>query len=314
VTAPARAVALRGAPGLAGWTALPERDRAVLLWLVVGDVITAELAALLAYGHRRIAQRRLARLAEYGLLSGSWAANRQRPRGPRYAYALTKSARAGLERLVWPDGRAHLDGGIEVVSPIIHGLATHDLFAAFLRASEPATGTVLAGWVPERACLRLLGGWLRPDALAVIRIGERSIVLLIERDLGTGRGPVLPEKVRRYRSAFSRSSEDPPIHVGIVVDSARRAASVGRLIARSDRPHPPVGVWVSAEAALTADSLRAIWTSPAGASVRTVDLAAHWGADPWPLLSPGCLGGPDGLDGLDERVFAAIPALARFTR
>jgi hypothetical protein len=70
-----RVIPLRTAPGLAGWTALPERDRAVLLWLVGGEVITAELAALLAYGHRRIAQRRLARLVEYRLLSGSWAAN-----------------------------------------------------------------------------------------------------------------------------------------------------------------------------------------------------------------------------------------------
>jgi len=313
VTAPARVVALRGAPGLAGWMALPERDRAVLLWLLVGDVMTAELAALLAYGHRRIAQRRLARLAEYGLVSGSWAANRQRPRG-RYAYSLTKAARTGLERLVWPDGRARLDGGVEVVSPVIHGLATHDLLAAFLRASEPATATGLAAWVPERACLRLFGGWLRPDALAVIRVGARSIVLLIERDLGTERGAVLPDKVRRYRSAFSRSSQDPPIHVGIVADSARRAASVGRLITRSDQPGPPVDVWVIAETALTADPLRAIWTSPGGAVVRTVDLAAHWSADPWPLLSPGCLGGPDGLEGLDERVFTAIPTLARFVR
>jgi hypothetical protein len=73
-----------GPPGIAAWTALPERDRSLLLWLVHGDVVTAELAALLVSVHRRIAQRRLARLVEYGLLSGFWAANRQRPRG-RYA-------------------------------------------------------------------------------------------------------------------------------------------------------------------------------------------------------------------------------------
>src|SRR3990172_638810 len=260
-----------------------------------------------------MAEGRLARLAEYGLVSGSWAANRQRPRG-RYAYSLTKTTRTGLERLGWAGRRARLDRGVEVVSPVIHGLATHDLLAAFLRASEPATATGLAAWVPERACLRLFGGWLRPDALAVIRVGTRSIVLLIERDLGTERGAILPEKIRRYRSAFSRSSQDPPIHVGIVADSARRGASVGRLITRSDRPGPPVDVWVIAESALTADPLRAIWTSPGGLEVRTVDLAAHWSGDPWPLLSRGCLGGPDGLEGLDERVFAAIPALARFIR
>ncbi len=307
----ARVVPLRSAPGLAGWSALPERDRAVLLWLLGGDVITAELAALLAYGHRRIAQRRLARLAEYSLVSGGWAANRQRPRG-RYAYALTKTARVGLERLVWPSGRPRLDGGVEVTSPVIHGLATHDLLAAFLRAADLGSETGIAAWVPERACLRLFGGWLRPDAFAVIRVGGRSIVLFVERDLGTERGAVLPEKVRRYRSALARQRDELPVHVGIVVDSPRRASSLGRLIARGDHPSEPIHVWLIAEPTLAVDPLHAIWTSPVGDRARTSELAPHWTGDPWPLRTPGHLAEPDGLDGLDERVFATIPALARF--
>ena len=48
-----------------------------------------------------VRERRLARLVEYGLLTGFWAANRQRPRG-RYAYALTRATRAALERMIWP--------------------------------------------------------------------------------------------------------------------------------------------------------------------------------------------------------------------
>ena len=91
-----RRTGIRRAPGIAAWTGLPERDRSLLLWLVHGDVVTAELAALLVFGHRRIAQRRLARLVEYGLLNGFWAANRQRPRG-RYAYGLTRATRIALD-------------------------------------------------------------------------------------------------------------------------------------------------------------------------------------------------------------------------
>lgn len=72
---------IRRSPGSAAWTALPERDRSLLLWLVHSDIVTAELAALLVYDHGRIAQRRLARLVESGLVSGLWAANRQRPAG-----------------------------------------------------------------------------------------------------------------------------------------------------------------------------------------------------------------------------------------
>ena len=168
-----------------------------------GDVVTAELAGLLAYGHRRIAQRRLARLVEYGLLSGFWAANRQRPRG-RYAYALTKPVRAALEPSVWPEGKPTLsDGAPESVSPVIHGLATHDVFAAFLRAGDPEHGVGLAAWVSERPLIRMT--WhshLRPDALAVIRAGERSILLAIERDLGTERGPILTGKVDSYQRVY----------------------------------------------------------------------------------------------------------------
>jgi hypothetical protein len=141
MSATARAPLVRAGPGVSAWTALPERDRALLLWRVQGAVVKAELAALLSYGHRRIAQRRLRRLVDYGLLTGFWAANRQRPRG-RYAYALTKLARAQLERLVWPLGKPKLDeGAIETVSPVIHQLATHDLFAAFLRAADPEAGS-----------------------------------------------------------------------------------------------------------------------------------------------------------------------------
>ena len=88
-----------GPPGMLAWTALPVRDQRLITWLWAGDVVNAELAAVLAYGNLRVAQRRLARLVEYGILRGFWAANSQRPRG-RYAYALTKAARKDVEYLL----------------------------------------------------------------------------------------------------------------------------------------------------------------------------------------------------------------------
>lgn len=149
-----------------GWTALPPRDRRIVEWLVSGDVITAQLAALLAYGGLRIAQRRLKKLADYGLIRGFWAANSQRPRG-RYAYALTRPTRKDIEQLMW-GGRRPRAADVEAPSPVIHQLATHDLLAAFLRASPLGDGIGLAGWAPERATALAFGGFLRPDALAVI--------------------------------------------------------------------------------------------------------------------------------------------------
>ena len=305
-----RRLGTRPGPGIAAWSALPERDRGLLLWLVHGDVVTAELAGLLAYGHRRVAQRRLARLVEYGLLAGFWAANSQRPRG-RYAYALTKPVRAALERSIWPDGRPPLSDGVpESVSPVIHGLATHDVFAAFLRAGDPERGFGLAAWVPERPLIRLVSGLLRPDALAVVRVGEASILLVIERDLGTERGPVLAGKLDRYRRIFHGLPGGAPLHVGFVVDSARRAASVRARLRRPGTEGSVVTAWMVAEPALVADPYGAAWTTPEGAEARVVDFAPHWTGDPWPWLRPGDLSDPAALEALDDRVYRAIPMLA----
>ena len=83
---------------------------------------------------------------------------------------------------------------------MIHGLATHDVLAAFLRAGGPECGFGLAAWVPERPLVRLTAtGTLRPDALAVVRVGGASVLLALERDLGTERGPVLAHKLEAHR-------------------------------------------------------------------------------------------------------------------
>ena len=311
MTTTARPMLVRAGPGVSAWTALPERDRTLLLWLIQGDVVTAELAALVAYGHRRVAQRRLARLVEYGLLSGFWAANRQRPRG-RHAYALTKVSRAQLERLVWPLGKPKLsEGAIETVSPVIHQLATHDLFAAFLRAADPEREIGLAGWVPERALVRLTdSGYLRADALAIVRNRDAMIVLFIERDLGTERGSVIVDKLRRYRNMYWSVKEPNVLHVGIVVESQRRAHAVRRALRSSEAEMAKaVRVWVTTEAELTADPHGAVWISPAVDAIRTIDLERHPFDEPWPILMPLCLATPDALEVLDERVVAAVPVL-----
>ena len=276
-----------------------------------GDVVTAELAGLLAYGHRRIAQRRLARLTEYGLVTGFWAANRQRPRG-RHAYALTRPTRAALEHMIWPNGRKRLyNGAPESVSPVIHVLASHDVFAAFLRASDPDAGVGLSAWVSERPLIRLV--WhsgLRPDALAVIRVDEASIVLAIERDLGTERGPILAGKVESYQSAYDGKARSAPVHVGFVVGSARRAASVRARLGGTAHDGSVVSVWVITESALSDDPYHAVWTAPDGTEARTVDFAAHWSGNPWGYLRAGDLADPTTLEVLDDRVIGWIPLLA----
>lgn len=283
------------------WTALPVRDQRLLLWLLGADVVTAQLAALLVYGQLRTAQRRLARLSEYGLVAGFWAAGVQRPRG-RYAYALTPAARVDIERLVWPDGRPQRAIALPP-SPPIHQLASHDLLAAFLTRADETRGEGLFAWIPERPAGELLGGYVRPDAIAGVRVGGRAIVLFIERDLGTERGEILPGKIRRYRSLFGGRSPIA-LSVGFVVESGRRERSIQNQL----RPSPtgPRMLTITAER-LIADPIGALWADGL-ASIPTRGLEAFGDTDA-SVLTAGCLADPDALGAFDDRAAQAMSVL-----
>jgi hypothetical protein len=220
-------------------------------------------------------------------------------------------ARAHLERPVWPLGKPQLtQGGIETVSPVIHQLATHDLFAAFLRAADPDLEVGLAAWVPERALVRLTDSGYRPDALAILRVREATILMFIERDLGTERGSVLVDKLRRYRNSYWRLKKPHALHVCVVVGSQRRAFAVRRALrGSSDERAEAIRVWVTTDTELLADPHGAMWVSPAVDVVRTIDLEPYPFDDGWPILQPMCLASPDVPEALDERAIASVPAL-----
>jgi hypothetical protein len=295
---------------MAGWSALPLRDQRLLEWLFMADVVTAQMAAVLAYGHRRTAQRRLARLAEYGLLRGFWAANSQRPRG-RFAYALTKAAREGLAQLIWA-GEMSKPTRVEAPSPVIHQLATHDLLVAIL-AAPSSRDACLAGWAPERAIALGFGGYLRPDALAVFGVEERAVELFIERDLGTERGAILAAKARTYSGYLSGHAV--PMNVGFVVESARRAAALAyRLRHWTEHERPGRGTapcWVTTADELTADPFGAIWRAPDGRRVSARAMASFEPAWQLPRLGPLCLLTDDGPDATDDRLLTAVGDLGR---
>lgn len=302
---PANRDSLRSTPLEAIWDGLPWRDQQLLLWLQSADIVTASLAALLVYGPLRTAQRRLARLSELGILRAFWASSAYRPRG-RHAFALRRGARLDLERLVWPEGRRGRAPEIPS-SAAIHQLATHDLFAAFLRSGDPARGEGIFAWVPERAAARLFDGYLRPDAVAGIRVGDRLIALFVERDLGTERGDDLPDKIARYRAVFARAPE-LALHVGFVVESARRARTIHGLASAGYRIESGLRILTALDAELRADPLGTTW-SDSEVSATTRHLTPLATGASWPILRPGCLAEPDVLAALDERalgMFAAV--------
>ena len=292
------------APGIRAWTALPGRDQALLRWLLLGSVVTSDLAALLVYDSVRTARRRLSRLVAEGLLRGYWTANNQRPRG-RYAYGLLGPVRDALvARLGQPGSRR----GAPAATGTIHQLATHDLLAGFLRADPPA-GSGLAKWLPERPLANLFEEYLRPDALAIVAVPDGRVTMFIERDLGTEPTRVLVAKVVRYRTLLARAG---PVttNLGIVVESRRRAESLLTRLGPSIGDSPRV--WLGVAADLVADPFVATWRDAGGDRRSTIELPR----DPGPpdrVLGRLCLVEPDGLEAFEPDA-NHVPVLKPFIR
>jgi len=295
------------APGPAAWVGLPERDRALLRWLLVGDVVTSELAALLVYGGLRTARRRLARLVELGLVRGFWAANSQRPRG-RYAYALVGSVRDELERARGGGWRRRAPAGPRATT--IHQLATNDLMAAFLRDARPEDGLGLAAWLPERTVAPLFDRYVEPDALAVIGTRSDRICVVIERDLGTEPTSTVASKVARYTTLFAGQA-DGPVNVGIVVESTRRLTSVRRAIGRAAQGD--TWAWVTTSRELSAAPYGANWVASDGRRRATVDLPSE-PAVMTPVVGAQCLLDLDGAEAFEFPAIESVLALRRFIR
>jgi hypothetical protein len=224
---------------------------------------------------------------------------------------LTREARLDVERISWPSGRPDRARDVPP-SAVIHQLATHDLLAAFVRAGDPMLREGIVAWVPERACAQLFDGYLRPDALAGIRVGDRVIALFIERDLGSERGEVLAEKVRRYRAVFARAV-GLTVQVGFVVESDRRAKTV-HLVANHKHVAASGPVFLTAAVhQLRADPLGVRW-SDGQATCSTRGLISEMGHASWPILTPGCLVDSDAIAAMDDRALGMIPSLQAFIR
>lgn len=295
------------APGAAAWGGLPGRDRTLLRWLLVGDVVTSELAAVLAYGGLRTARRRLGRMVELGLIRGFWAANSQRPRG-RYAYALVGSVRDELERGRGEGTRRRDRQGPGTTT--IHQLATSDLLAAFLRGAEPDRGLGVAAWLPERAVATMFDGYVKPDALAVIGTPSARICLLVERDLGTEPTSTVAAKVTRYATLLGGEPESS-VNVGIIVESARRAASIRRAIERVGARG--LRVWVATSTDLLAAPYHGPWMATDGRRCHTADLPGEAVIGTL-VVGALCLVDPEGPDLFEPTAIEAVPALQRFVR
>ena len=144
-----------------------DRDRWILAMLREHQVLTAQHFAALAFGSLRTANRRLAELAELGLVDRT----RSNPTGPgpsSYLYtlgpqgALLLGAERGLsvKELRYDRARAQR----QALRPdIAHTLGCNTLMTR-LAAHDAGTGPRLNVWLGPLSCLRRWGNQIRPDA------------------------------------------------------------------------------------------------------------------------------------------------------
>lgn len=225
--------------GLLGW-----RDRAVLRILDRAEAATPRQLAILAYGHRRVAQRRLARLWQAGLLERAALPPAHRG-GAELAYRLSRRAQRQLgDRSTRARGSSRLGHTLDIVEAVC---------ALVTASDDPRAWSPVTLWLTEPMARTYLGGPPYPDSIVVLSDGQRSGVVCLEVDHATQRRAVIAAKLAAYRGLRERH---PDWHTLLVVPSATRARWLRRLFG-SAREELVGSTWITTLPALCSDHLAA---------------------------------------------------------
>ena len=225
--------------GLLGW-----RDRAAVRILDRAEAATPRQLAILAYGHRRIAQRQLARLWRRGLLERTTLPPAHRG-GAELAYRLSRVAQRQLG-----DRSTRARGS----SRLAHTLDTVEVVCALVAASpDPRAWSPVAAWLTESMARSYLGRPPYPDSILVLSESGRSGVVCLELDHATQRRAVIAGKLAAYRGL---RAEFPDWQTLFVVPSGARVRWLRDLFGGAD-DETAASTWVTTLPALQADRLAA---------------------------------------------------------
>ena len=200
------------------------RDRAALRILDRAEAATPRQLAILVYGHRRIAQRRLLRLWRAGLVERAIVPHAQRG-GAELAYRLSDRARRRLgDTATRTRGSNRLGHTLDVVETICALVTAHD---------DPRLASPVRLWLDEPNAAAVLGTPPYPDGVVVLEVGGRSGVICLEIDEATQRRAVIEAKLSGYRRLFEAH---PSWCLLFVVPSPNRARWLRTVAAGIEEP------------------------------------------------------------------------------
>lgn len=268
------------------------RDRAVLRILDRAEAATPRQLAILVYGHRRIAQRRLLRLWQAGLLERAIVPRAQRG-GAELAYRLSDRARRRLgDTATRTRGSNRLGHTLDVVETVC---------ALVTANGDPRLASPARLWLDEPNAAAVLGTPPYPDGVVVLEADGQSGVICLEIDEATQRRAVIETKLGGYGPLFEAH---PSWSLLFVVPSPSRARWL-RAVASGVAEAIVSRAWVTSLGALRARQLDAEVRALAGG--RTTILrrlaqssdgvrgAAPVGSEAWLRLL-----GEGGIEDLDE--------------
>lgn len=181
-----------GAPGL-DIGLLNYRDRAVLRILDRAEAATPRQLAVLVYGHQRIAQRRLLRLWQAGLLERAIVPQAQRG-GAELAYRLSDRARRRLgDTATRSRGSNRLGHTLDIVESIC---------ALVTANGDPRHDSPLHLWLDEPNAAAVLGTPPFPDSVVMLEDDGRTGLICLEIDESTQRRAVIEAKLNGYGRLF----------------------------------------------------------------------------------------------------------------
>lgn len=219
------------------------RDHQLLKALYEAKLATRDqLAELGSFGSISRVNRRLRQYVDVGLVAcrpADW------PHGPQSVYWLMPEAAPLLSRVLDMPARSIRREVNRTVSRTMteHTLKIGDVHLMFRQAAQ-RQGLHLVRWLPERASHhRFLtrppgtsawrSVWVKPDAAAILDVGEDRRHIFIEVDLDSVSPAKLRQKLASYElyrcTAFREVYMSESFIVAFVTTDAARAASIVRL-------------------------------------------------------------------------------------